>query len=133
MQPILVRLTGSASSSAVATSGAAESFAVASATLIGDRGPLCTRRRSATLRSWASSFAEARSSAEYGSGALASARITGPRLCSVISTRSARSACRGLRSLDSSTSRLITLWSSFWMCSSFSPTCLRNRSGTSVL
>ena len=87
----------------------------------------------AALRSRASSLVTATSSAAYGSAAAASARTTGPRVFSVISTRSLRSACRGLSSLDTSTSRLITLPSSFWILSSFSATCFRNRSGTSVL
>ncbi len=116
--------------------GSSANAAVAAATLTGPRPfvpPLCTRRRSADLRSCASSFAEARSSAAHGSLADASARITGPRLRRVISTRSERSACRGLCSLDTSTSRLIALASNFWTFSSFSATCSRNLWGTSVL
>lgn len=95
--------------------------------------PLRVWRLLAALRSRASSLATATSSAAYGSAAAASARTTGPRVLSVISTRSEWSACRGLSSLDTSTSRLITLPSSFWILSSFSATCFRNRSGTSVL
>ena len=63
-----------------------------------------TLRRSEARRSLDSSLAKARSSAAYRSSAAASARIAGPRDRMVSSTRSRRSDCLGLRSLETSTS-----------------------------
>ena len=66
-------------------------------------------RRSLARRSRDSSFASAMSSAAKRSSAAASARIAGPRSMIVSSTRSLRPDCRGLRSLDTSTSTRISL------------------------
>src|SRR5262245_46068820 len=58
--------------------------------------------------------------------------MTGPRDRQVISTRSRLLDCRGLCSLDTSTSRAMTLPSSRVSLLSFWTTCALNRSVTSV-
>ncbi len=75
--------------------------------------PCRALRRSPERRSRSSSLASARSSAANLSSAAASARMAGPLDRMVSSTRSRRSAWRGLRSADTSTSTLSALWSSF--------------------
>src|SRR5664279_1890861 len=79
---------------------------------LGPRPVGCARRRSVALRNRFSILARARSRAAYWSRALASARTTGPFETQVSSTRSRRSACRGLRSWLTSTSMRTTRWSS---------------------
>ena len=95
--------------------------------------PWCTRRRSAARRSRMSSLPIARSRAACSSAAAASARITGPRVRQVSSTRIRTSDCRGLCSSATSTSTRSALGSSFASRPSFSRTLARKRSSTSVL
>src|ERR1039457_6873997 len=99
---------------------------------IAGRPPCRPLRRSLARRSRDSSLAKARSNAAKRSSAAASARTDGPRQVMVSSTHSLRPDWRGLRSLDTSTSILIALLSSFSILASFPVACLRKRSCTSV-